>query len=49
MKQIDWRALYASNRAAIERAGVASSDLPAGTAVAGRPAARDERTFTVAG
>jgi poly(hydroxyalkanoate) depolymerase family esterase len=49
MEPIDWRALYASNRAAIARAGVATSDLPAGTAVARRPAARDERTFTVAG
>src|SRR5690348_13175201 len=49
MKPIDWRELYASNRAVIERAGVATSDLPAAIAVSGPPAVRDERTFTVAG
>jgi poly(hydroxyalkanoate) depolymerase family esterase len=49
MRPIDWRELYASNRAAIERAGVVTSDRPAGSAGSRRPAARDERTFTVAG
>ena len=49
MQPIDWRDLYASNRAVIERAGVAMGDLPAGMAVARQPAVPDERTFTVAG
>jgi poly(hydroxyalkanoate) depolymerase family esterase len=49
MRSIDWRELYASNRAAIERAGVATSDLPSAMAAPGRSAAHDERTFTVAG
>jgi poly(hydroxyalkanoate) depolymerase family esterase len=49
MSPIDWRELYASNRAVIERAGVATSAPPTGFAVSGRPPARDERTFTVAG
>jgi poly(hydroxyalkanoate) depolymerase family esterase len=57
MRPIDWRELYASNRAVIERAGVTTSDLPAAVARSrpaavarsGRPAAHDERTFTVAG
>jgi poly(hydroxyalkanoate) depolymerase family esterase len=46
MKPIDWRELYASNRAAIERAGVATSEPATGVAI---PGAWDERTFTVAG
>jgi poly(hydroxyalkanoate) depolymerase family esterase len=49
VKPIDWRELYASNRAAIERAGVATSELPTGVAVPGRGGARDERTFTTGG
>jgi poly(hydroxyalkanoate) depolymerase family esterase len=49
MKAVDWRELYASNRAAIERAGVSTSELPTAIAVSGRPGVRDERTFTVAG
>jgi poly(hydroxyalkanoate) depolymerase family esterase len=48
MKPIDWRDLYAANRAVIERAGVTTSDPPAGGTVPAR-APRDERTFTVAG
>jgi poly(hydroxyalkanoate) depolymerase family esterase len=46
MKPIDWRELYASNRAAIERAGVATREPASGVAA---PGAWDERTFTVAG
>jgi poly(hydroxyalkanoate) depolymerase family esterase len=49
MRSIDWRELYASNRAVIERAGVATSGLPAGMTGSRRPTADDERTFTVAG
>ena len=49
MRPIDWRELYASNRAVIERAGVATSDPPAAMAVSGRSAAHDVRSFTVAG
>ena len=50
MKPIDWRELYASNRAVIERAGVATSDAAGrhGRGADG-PGAWDERTFTVAG
>jgi poly(hydroxyalkanoate) depolymerase family esterase len=46
MKPIDWRELYASNRAVIERAGVGRRERAAGGAA---PDAWDERTFTVAG
>jgi poly(hydroxyalkanoate) depolymerase family esterase len=46
MKPIDWRELYASNRAAIERAGVATGGPATGLAP---PGAWDERTFTVGG
>lgn len=46
MKPLDWRELYASNRAAIERAGVATSAPATGVAV---PGAWEERTFTFAG
>ncbi len=49
MRQIDWRELYAANRAAIERAGVATSDPPPGLAGSRPTAAPGERTFTVAG
>jgi poly(hydroxyalkanoate) depolymerase family esterase len=49
MTPIDWRDLYASNRAVIERAGIATGDLPAGMAVAEGSAVGNERTFTVAG
>ena len=45
MKPIDWRELYASNRAVIERAGGA----PDGVGARERPGAWDQRTFTVAG
>src|SRR5687767_12229961 len=30
MRRFDWRELYASNRAAIERAGIAPGELPTG-------------------
>jgi poly(hydroxyalkanoate) depolymerase family esterase len=49
MRHIDWRELYASNRAVIERAGGAPGNLPAGVAAPGGFGAGDERTFTVAG
>jgi len=49
MKPIDWRQLYASNRAVIERAGGAPVNLPAGVGVSDGSGAWDERTFTVAG
>jgi poly(hydroxyalkanoate) depolymerase family esterase len=49
MTPIDWRGLYASNRAVIERAGGAPGRLPAGVGAPERLRARDERTFTVAG
>jgi poly(hydroxyalkanoate) depolymerase family esterase len=49
MKSIDWRELYASNRAAIERAGGAPGALPPTVRAPERPGARDERTSTVAG
>jgi poly(hydroxyalkanoate) depolymerase family esterase len=42
MRSIDWRALYASNRAVIERAGAARGGLPS-------TSAWDEQTSTVAG
>ncbi len=48
MKPIDWRELYASNRAVIERAGGAPANLPARVGREGS-GAWDERTFTVAG
>jgi poly(hydroxyalkanoate) depolymerase family esterase len=46
---IDWRDLYASNRAVIERAGGGPSELPTGLGVRPTPGAWDEQTFTVAG
>ena len=61
MSPVDWRELYASNRAVIERAGGTPADLPTalgasphthpllGQARAGQPGAWDERTTTVAG
>jgi poly(hydroxyalkanoate) depolymerase family esterase len=49
MNPIDWRELYASNRAAIERAGGAPGGLPDGLGVPGRRGPWDERTYTVAG
>lgn len=59
MRTVDWRELYASNRAVIERAGGAPGELPTGPRalpglprpdrVPGKPATRDERTFTVDG
>jgi poly(hydroxyalkanoate) depolymerase family esterase len=49
MKPIDWRELYASNRAVIERAGGPALNLPAGVGVPDGFGAGDERTFTVAG
>jgi poly(hydroxyalkanoate) depolymerase family esterase len=49
MKSIDWRELYASNRAVIERAGGAPGQPPAGVGAPERLGAWDERTFTVAG
>ena len=49
MKPVDWRKLYASNRAVIERAGGAPVNLPARAAVSGGSGTWDTRTFTVAG
>jgi poly(hydroxyalkanoate) depolymerase family esterase len=49
MNPIDWRELYASNRAAIERAGVPAGEAPTGLGASGRHREWDERTFTVAG
>jgi poly(hydroxyalkanoate) depolymerase family esterase len=49
MKPIDWRELYASNRAVIERAGGAPGKLPAGAALSDGSGAWDERAFTFAG
>jgi len=56
---MDWRELYASNRAVIERAGGAPGELPTGlralpgclrpVQVPRKPATWDERTFTVDG
>jgi poly(hydroxyalkanoate) depolymerase family esterase len=48
MDPIDWRALYASNRAAIERARGGTGDAPTGVGASGRRE-WDERTFTAAG
>jgi poly(hydroxyalkanoate) depolymerase family esterase len=47
MKPIDWRQLYASNRAVIERAGGAPVTLPGGVGIS--DGSGDERAFTVAG
>ena len=49
MKPIDWRELYASNRAVIERAGGAPMKLPAGVGGSHGSGEWDERAFTVAG
>jgi poly(hydroxyalkanoate) depolymerase family esterase len=49
MSPVDWRELYASNRAVIERAGGAPAGLPAGVGAPERPRVPDQRTFTVAG
>jgi poly(hydroxyalkanoate) depolymerase family esterase len=49
MASIDWRKLYASNRAVIERAGGAPGEPSAGVGVAEKLDAWHERTFTVAG
>jgi poly(3-hydroxybutyrate) depolymerase len=49
MVSIDWRELYASNRAVIERAGGAPGELRTGVGVPGELDAWQERTFTVAG
>lgn len=49
MTPIDWRELYASNRAVIERAGGARVDLPAGVRTPEGSGPWDTRTFTVAG
>jgi poly(hydroxyalkanoate) depolymerase family esterase len=46
---IDWRELYAANRAVIERAGGSRGELAAGVGVPEKPGARDERSFTAAG
>jgi poly(hydroxyalkanoate) depolymerase family esterase len=48
MRTIDWRELYASNRAAIERAGVAPGIL-SGVTRSSQQASGGLRTFTVAG
>jgi poly(hydroxyalkanoate) depolymerase family esterase len=47
MAWIDWRELYASNRAVIERA--APGERPIGVGAARKVDAWDERTFTIAG
>jgi poly(hydroxyalkanoate) depolymerase family esterase len=47
MRSIDWRELYASNRAVIDRAAGVVGDVRPG--VPGKPGAWDERRFTVAG
>jgi poly(hydroxyalkanoate) depolymerase family esterase len=49
MASIDWRELYASNRAVIERAGGAPGKAQDGVGAREKPGAWDERTFTVAG
>jgi poly(hydroxyalkanoate) depolymerase family esterase len=49
MGPIDWRKLYASNRAVIDRAGGALGEPRTGVGVPQLPDARHERTFTVAG
>jgi poly(hydroxyalkanoate) depolymerase family esterase len=50
MSPIDWRELYASNRAVIERAGGAPGELrPSSDRVPGKPGTWDEQTSTVAG
>jgi poly(hydroxyalkanoate) depolymerase family esterase len=49
MVSIDWRELYASNRAVIERAGGAPGARPTDVGAVGRLDAWHERTFTVAG
>ena len=49
MASIDWRELYASNRAVIERARGTPGELSTGGGAAGRVDAWHERTFTVAG
>ena len=49
MRSIDWRELYASNRAVIERARGAPVNLPAGVGAPDGSNAWDKRTFTAAG
>ena len=49
MRPVDWRELYASNRAVIERARGAPVNLPAGVGAPEGSDAWDTRTFTVAG
>jgi poly(hydroxyalkanoate) depolymerase family esterase len=49
VKPIDWRQLYASNRAVIERAGGAPLSRPGGVGVSDPSGAGDERAFTAAG
>ena len=49
MRPVDWRELYASNRAVIERARGAPVNLPAGVGPPEGSDAWDTRTFTVAG
>jgi poly(hydroxyalkanoate) depolymerase family esterase len=49
MQRIDWRELYASNRAVIERAGGTPGAAPDGVGAPDKPGAWDQRTFTVAG
>jgi poly(hydroxyalkanoate) depolymerase family esterase len=46
---VDWRKLYASNRAVIERAGGAPGELPTGFRAPAKPGTSDERAFAVAG
>jgi poly(hydroxyalkanoate) depolymerase family esterase len=49
MNPIDWRELYASNRAAIERARGAPGEVPTDLGASHRRDEWDERTFTGAG
>ena len=49
MVSIDWRELYASNRAVIERARGAPGERPTGVGAVGSLDTWHERTFTVAG
>jgi poly(hydroxyalkanoate) depolymerase family esterase len=49
MNPIDWRELYASNRAVVERAGGAPGEAADGVGAREKPGAWDQRTFTVAG
>jgi poly(hydroxyalkanoate) depolymerase family esterase len=49
MRTVDWRKLYAANRAVIDRAGGALDDVGTGVGAPGQPDARDGRMSTLPG